>query len=243
MNVLGYFSGFRGRLCLAFLFLFSAQLLSAQWAPLVTDADAAQRITWWREARFGMFLHWGVYSIPGHGEWAQWFEQIPPINTPSWPTSFIPNTSTRMPGPARRRQPVLKYMVLTARHHDGFALFDDPVSSFTAMKSAAHHDFVADYVKAVRQGRARRWVVLLAARLALPRLFLPGIYPRNAAELRQQYDRQIDELALHYGKLDVLSLTAEAMSDSGSAALNLRAATGRLVPKTTLILEASTGRM
>ena len=57
--------------------MLSTQLLSAQWAPLVSDGAAAQRIAWWREARFGMFLHWGVYSIPGRGEWVQWVEQIP----------------------------------------------------------------------------------------------------------------------------------------------------------------------
>ena len=51
-------------LLLCFLFLACA-VAHAQWAPLVEDADAAQRIAWWREARVGMFLHWGVYAIPG----------------------------------------------------------------------------------------------------------------------------------------------------------------------------------
>src|SRR5438876_1787508 len=54
----------------------SAQLL-AQWAPLAADANAEKRIEWWREARFGMFIHWGLYSIPARGEWVQWNEQIP----------------------------------------------------------------------------------------------------------------------------------------------------------------------
>jgi hypothetical protein len=54
-------------LLLCFLFLACA-VAHAQWAPLAEDAGAAQRIAWWREARVGMFLHWGVYAIPGRGE-------------------------------------------------------------------------------------------------------------------------------------------------------------------------------
>src|SRR5690348_5481806 len=42
----------------------------------VRVADAESRIEWWREARFGMFIHWGLYAIPGRGEWVQWNEQI-----------------------------------------------------------------------------------------------------------------------------------------------------------------------
>lgn len=204
VNVLGSLSGFRGRLCLAFLFLFSAQLLSAQWAPLVTDADAAQRITWWREARFGMFLHWGVYSIPGHGEWAQWFEQIPTDQYAKLADQFHPEHFDADAWASTAKAAGMKYMVLTARHHDGFALFDDPVSSFTAMKSAAHHDFVADYVKAVRKAGLGVGLYYSPLDWRYPGFFFPGIYQHNAAELRQQYDRQIDELALHYGKLDIL---------------------------------------
>jgi len=62
------------RLSLILMVLMGATLSNAQWAPLVSDPNDAQRIEWWREARFGMFLHWGVYSIPGRGEWVQWAE-------------------------------------------------------------------------------------------------------------------------------------------------------------------------
>ena len=43
----------------------------------ISDDAAASRIAWWRDAKFGLFMHWGVYSIPGRGEWVQWDEQIP----------------------------------------------------------------------------------------------------------------------------------------------------------------------
>src|ERR1700722_18545784 len=67
----------RYRLSCFLFFLFGISLAHAQWAPLVPQPEANPRIGWWREARFGMFLHWGVYSIPGRGEWVEWAEQIP----------------------------------------------------------------------------------------------------------------------------------------------------------------------
>lgn len=176
----------------------------AQYAPNVTDAGAQQRIAWWREARFGMFLHWGVYSIPARGEWVQWKEQIPVGEYAKLAGQFHPEHFDPDAWAQLAKDGGMKYMVLTARHHDGFALFDDPESSFTAMKSAAHHDFVADYVKAVRQAGLGVGLYYSPLDWRYPGFFFPGIYKENAEQLRAQYDRQITELASHYGKLDIL---------------------------------------
>lgn len=189
---------------LFFLVFFCVSGLRAQWAPLVTDSGAAQRIAWWREARFGMFLHWGVYSILGRGEWVQWHEQIPVDQYAKLADQFHPDHFDADAWANLAKQGGMKYMVLTARHHDGFALFDDPGSSFTAMKSAAHHDFVADYVKAVRKAGLGVGLYYSPLDWRFPGFFFPGIYRQSAIELRQQYQRQIDELATHYGKLDIL---------------------------------------
>ena len=69
---------------------FSAVPLMAQWAPLASDANAQKRIAWWREARVGLFMHWGVYAIPGRGEWVQWNEQIPVSEYAKLMTQFHP---------------------------------------------------------------------------------------------------------------------------------------------------------
>jgi len=133
----------RGLVLIASILSFMNALASAQWAPLAKDADAEQRISWWREARFGMFLHWGVYAIPGRGEWAQRNEQIPVNEYAKLADQFKPEHFDPDAWAALAKEGGMKYMVLTSRHHDGFALFDDPGSSFTAMKSAAHRDIVA----------------------------------------------------------------------------------------------------
>jgi alpha-L-fucosidase len=171
---------------------------------MVTDKDAAARIAWWRDAKFGLFMHWGVYSIPGRGEWVQWQEQIP-VNEYArladqfHAEHFDPNAWADLAKAAG-----MKYTVLTARHHDGFALFDDPESSFTAMKSAAHRDFVAAYVTAVRKAGLRVGLYYSPLDWRYPGFFFPGIYRESAEALRAQYHRQLNELASHYGKLDIL---------------------------------------
>jgi alpha-L-fucosidase len=191
-------------LVLVILSSISTPRLAAQWAPLATDANAARRIEWWREARFGMFIHWGVYSIPARGEWVQWNEQIPrteyaKLMEQFHPEHFDPNKWAQIAKDAG-----MKYVVLTARHHDGFALFNDPESDFTAMKSAAHHDFVADYVKAVRDAGLGVGLYYSPLDWRFPGFFFPDLYMDSAIAMREQYRRQISELATHYGKLDIL---------------------------------------
>lgn len=196
----------KSRIALAALILLltNSAAIEAQWAPLARDAEAESRIAWWREARFGMFLHWGVYSIPGRGEWVQWNEQIPVSEYSKLADQFKPGHYNPDAWAALAKEGGMRYTVLTARHHDGFALFDDPGSSFTAVKSAAHRDFVTDYVKAVRKAGLRVGLYYSPLDWRFPGFFFPGIYRDNAEELQLQYSRQIDELASHYGKLDVV---------------------------------------
>jgi len=178
--------------------------LAAQPAKYVSDAGAEQRIAWWREARFGMFLHWGVYSILGCGEWAQWNEQIPVSEYAKLADQFNPQHFDPNAWAALAKEGGMKYMILTSRHHDGFALFDDPGSNFTSMKSAAHRDFVADYVKAVRKAGLGVGLYYSPLDWRFPGFFFPGIYGDSADQMRTQYERQVDELASHYGKIDIL---------------------------------------
>jgi alpha-L-fucosidase len=171
---------------------------------MTQDKDAQHRLQWWRDARFGMFLHWGVYSIPGRGEWVQWAEQIPTDEYAGLAEQFHPEHFDANAWAETAKSAGMKYMVLTARHHDGFALFNDPDSTFTAMKSAAHHDFVADYVKAVRSVGLGVGLYYSPLDWRFPGFFFPGVYRTNAVELRSQYARQIDQLASNYGKIDLL---------------------------------------
>jgi alpha-L-fucosidase len=106
------------RLLLVLVIFVGTTLANAQWGPLVSDPDASQRIAWWREARVGMFLHWGLYSIPGRGEWVQWAEQIPVDEYAKLADQFRPEHFDADAWAAIAKTAGMEYMVLTARHHD-----------------------------------------------------------------------------------------------------------------------------
>jgi len=177
---------------------------SAQWAPLARDDGAAQRIAWWQQARFGLFIHWGLYSILERGEWVQWNEQIATDTYAKLANQFTAEHFDANAWARVASEAGAKYVVLTARHHDGFALFDDEDNNYTAVNSAAHRDVVAEYVKAVHQQRLRVGLYYSPIDWRFPGFFFPDLYTDSAIKMREQYHRQLNELAARYGKVDIL---------------------------------------
>lgn len=109
-----------------------------------------ERCQWWQDARFGMFIHWGLYSVLGRGEWAMSREAIPweeyrPLADRFTAARFDPAEWCRVAKAAD-----MHYMVLTTKHHEGFSLWDSPANPFNSMRSAARRDLVGEYVEAVR---------------------------------------------------------------------------------------------
>lgn len=98
------------------------------------------RMDWWRDARFGMFIHWGVYAVPagvfqgkevaGIGEWIQASGAIPPAEYRKFPPRFNPVKFDAREWVRTAREAGMKYIVITSKHHDGFALFDSQVSDW-----------------------------------------------------------------------------------------------------------------
>jgi alpha-L-fucosidase len=168
------------------------------------DTDAAARIQWWRDARFGMFIHWGLFSIPGRGEWVQFDEQIPVNEYATLTNQFNPVNFSPASWAELVKAAGAKYVVLTSRHHDGFALFDDGTNQYTSVHAAAHRDFVAEYVKAVRQAGLRVGLYYSPLDWRFPGFFFPDLYLPSAEAMRDQYHRQIKELLSNYGPIDVL---------------------------------------
>ena len=69
-----------------------------------TEADRERRMQWWHEAKFGMFVHWGLYSVLGRHEWVMENEGIPIANMSPWPSGSSPSLTQRAPGPSSRVQ-------------------------------------------------------------------------------------------------------------------------------------------
>ncbi len=121
-----------------------------------------QRIQWWRDAKFGMFIHWGIYSLPG-GEWkgkrvmgyAEHLMRTQKISRTDYldiahqfnPVKFNADEWVRTAKAAG-----MNYMIITAKHHDGFAMFDTKVSDFNVLQQTAwKHDPMLDLSAACKK--------------------------------------------------------------------------------------------
>ncbi|MBI2298030.1 MAG: alpha-L-fucosidase [Armatimonadetes bacterium] len=108
----------------------------------------AERLQWFKEARFGMFIHWGVYSIPARGEWVMHNEKIPIPDYEKFSGQFNPQHFDADAWVQLARDAGCRYMVLTTKHHDGYCMFDSKLTSYDSMDTAPHRDFVKEYVDA-----------------------------------------------------------------------------------------------
>ena len=109
-----------------------------------------ERLKWFHEARFGIYVHFGLYSLLERGEWTMYSERISPKDYDHLADMFNP-----LPGAAREwcrlaKRAGAKYIVLTTRHHEGFSLFDSKYSDFTSAKRGCKRDIVREYVDAAR---------------------------------------------------------------------------------------------
>lgn len=165
-----------------------------------------EQMEWWSDAKFGMFIHWGVYAIPAKGEWVQHNDKISNEEYAKLADQFNPTKYDPAEWARIAKAAGMKYTVLTARHHDGFALWDSPSSwkNFTSMKTAAKRDLVGDYVKAIRAAGLRVGLYYSPLDWRMPGYFDPKGQPESAAELKKQGWGQVNELMSNYGKIDVL---------------------------------------
>src|SRR5437667_2745556 len=126
-----------------------------------------QRVLWWRDARFGMFIHWGVYSelggewhgepVVGYAEHVQRKCKIPiAVYKEQVAGTFNPTKFDANAWVALARQAGMGYVVITSKHHDGFAMFDSDVSAYNVVKATPwHHDPMKDLKAATKAAGMR----------------------------------------------------------------------------------------
>lgn len=167
---------------------------------------SANDMQWWRDAKFGMFIHWGLYSIVGKGEWYMFNKSVDVREYRKLAAEFTAEKFDAKDWAQCAKDAGMKYMVMTSRHHDGFSLWDSPSSydNFTSINSAAKKDFVAEYTKACREAGLKVGLYYSPLDWRFPGYFFPDMYRENAEQLKAQTYSQVEELMKNYGKIDVL---------------------------------------
>ncbi|HEY5586852.1 MAG TPA: alpha-L-fucosidase [Ruminiclostridium sp.] len=112
--------------------------------------DRLERTKWFRNERFGMFIHWGLYSIPARGEWVRSTEKISIEDYQQYFDEFNPSDCDMREWAKLAKASGVKYAVLTAKHHDGFCLFDSKFTEYKSTKTLAGRDFIREFVDAFR---------------------------------------------------------------------------------------------
>ena len=168
------------------------------------ESDRERRMKWWHEARFGMFIHWGLYSTLGRHEWVMENEGIPVAEYEQYAKTFKPKPNAARAWAKLAKQAGQKYMVMTTKHHEGFCLFDSKLTNYCAPKQGPGRDLVAEYVEAARaEGR----------RVGFYYSLMDWHHPDGARCATDEQARrrfvdyihgQIHELLTNYGKIDVL---------------------------------------
>lgn len=168
------------------------------------EATRDQRMAWWREARFGMFVHFGLYSAIGRHEWVMSMEGIDKEEYETYANQFLPKEGCCQEWAKLAKAAGMKYIVLTTRHHEGFSLWDSKVNPFNSVNYGCHRDIVKEFVQAARAEGLKvgfyssimDWHhpdgAACAHDLAARRRFLDYIEALNT------------ELLTNYGKIDIL---------------------------------------
>ncbi|MGE3108239.1 MAG: alpha-L-fucosidase [Phycisphaerales bacterium] len=130
---------------------------------LSSEADRAPDpdMQWWRDARFGMFIHWGLYAIPAgkwgekdsHGEWIRDTGQIPVAEYDRFVSQFNPTKFDAREWVRLAQDAGMGYMVITSKHHDGFCLFDSKQTDFDVMSTPFKRDIIKELAQACKESR------------------------------------------------------------------------------------------
>jgi len=200
---------------------------------LETQQEKDARMQWWTEARFGMFIHWGLYSIPageyngkqipGIGEWIMNKGQIPVEEYEKYAAQFNPVKFNAEEWVQIAKDAGMKYIVITSKHHDGFCLWDSKVTKWDVMDATP---FKRDILKELKDACEKNGIKFCFYHSIMDwhhpdaqAPFYPNYNDRertnpNFPKYVQNYLKpQLRELVENYGKLGILWFDGEWIKD------------------------------
>jgi len=178
-----------------------------------TESKRDPRLRWFDQARFGMFVHFGIYSQLGRGEWVMYEEDIPRHRYERLAESFNPTEFDAGEWVSLARRAGARYINLTAKHHDGFCLFDTDLTDFKVTNTPFGRDLVGELVEAChREGMP---IILYYSQ---PDWHHPNFVHRKGAfkdlqteqpdqepdwpRYQEYVEGQVEELVTGYGRID-----------------------------------------
>jgi len=188
-----------------------------------TKAQRNRRMSWWREARFGLFIHWGLYAVPAgqwqdnddHGEWIMHSGRIPLDAYETFREKFNPTRFDAEAWVRMAQQAGMKYVVITTKHHDGFCLFDSQHTDYDIMATPFQRDIMKEMSAACQKAGLRMcwyhsimdWhhADYLPRREWEPRSADGADFDRYLAYLKNQ----VRELLTNYGPIGIMWFDGE----------------------------------
>ena len=160
---------------------------------------------WFNESRFGLFIHWGPYSVYGRGEQALNRERLDHEEFAKVACEWNPSHYDARVWADVAKNAGMKCAVLTTRHHDGYCLWDTKFTDYSSAQQAPRRDFVREYVDAFREAGLRVGLYYSLVDFRLPAWYLgPEKDPQGWAVVKKYVFDQVRELLTNYGKIDVI---------------------------------------
>ncbi len=201
------------------LTLFALQ--GTAWAQVKaeTPEQKAKRMSWWTDARFGMFIHWGLYSLPARHEWVKNYERLTNEQYQKYFDNFNPDLYNPKEWARMAKEAGMKYVVLTAKHHEGFCLFDSKFTDYKATKTPFGKDIIREYVDALRAEGLKVGFYYSLIDWHHPDYTIDSNHPqrqnsdsayirlnkgKDMAKYREYLINQVRELLTNYGEISVI---------------------------------------
>jgi alpha-L-fucosidase len=172
---------------------------------------------WLKEARFGLFVHWGIYSVPARGEWVKHHERLSDADYNPYFTHFDPDLYDPAAWAREAANAGMRYFVVTTKHHDGFCLWDSQLTDYKATNTPAGRDLLAPMVAAFRAEGLKVGFYHSLLDWHHPDFPVDGFHPqrddqefkrvsagRDLAKYREYLFGQVRELLTGYGKVDYM---------------------------------------
>lgn len=186
-----------------------------------TGDQREDRLDWWKEARFGLFIHWGLYALPARHEWVRRYERLTEAEYRKYFELFDPDLFNPRDWARLARNAGMKYAVITTKHHDGFCLWDSRVTDYKAPNTPCGKDLLKEWLDAFRAEGLRVGVYYSLLDWHHPSYPIDRLHPQSA-ETDEEYDAlnrdrdlkvyqqymkdQVRELLTGYGPIDIIWL-------------------------------------